>query len=290
MSPQVLLVLIVSITSIGYVCEQILDYINLKHQREDMPDEIAAFYDRTKYIKSLAYHRELTHFSFFTSAFGFILSLAMLLLGGFGWIDNYLQSVISQDILRALAFFGILMFASDILNIPFQLYSTFVIEEKYGFNKTTVKLFFTDKLKGYLLTAVIGALLISLMMYLIQVMGQHFWIWFAAVAAAFILLVNMFYTSVILPLFNKLTPLPDGVLKSAIESFSGKVKFPLDNIYVIDGSKRSSKANAFFSGIGKKKKISNSRPRGCLLAHLLPPQINGVMINSSSFLLNVTSP
>jgi STE24 endopeptidase len=255
MSADFLLILIVSITALGYVFEQILDYINLKSQKNDIPDDIAAFYDRARYVKSLEYHRELTRFSFLTSAFGFLLSLAMLLFGGFGALDNYLATFITNEILRALAFFGILMLASDLLTVPFQLYSTFVIEEKYGFNKTTPRLFVTDKLKGYVLSAIIGGGLLSVLMYLVQVMGQNFWIWFALISASFILLVNMFYTSVFLPLFNKLAPLPDGQLKEAIQGFSQKVRFPLDNIYVIDGSKRSSKANAFFSGIGKKKKI-----------------------------------
>jgi STE24 endopeptidase len=130
-----------------------------------------------------------------------------------------------------------------------------VIEEKYGFNKTTVKTFIADKLKGYLLGAIVGGGLLSLLIYLIQLLGPSFWIWFALIAAAFILFVNMFYTSLILPLFNKLTPLQEGELKTAIENFSRKVNFPLDNIFIIDGSKRSKKANAFFSGMGKKKKI-----------------------------------
>jgi STE24 endopeptidase len=255
MSPQAILFVIIAITAIGYLFEQLLDYINLKHQRTDIPEEIATFYDREKYLKSLRYHKELTNFSFITSFFGVVLSIAMLWFGGFGWLDNRLHGIIESEILRSLAFFGIILLASDILTIPFQLYSTFVIEEKYGFNKTTRRLFVADKLKGYLLSAVIGGLLISLLIFLIQSIGQNFWIWFALAAAAFVLFVNMFYTSIILPIFNKLTPLPEGALKDAIQSFAQKVKFPLDNIYVIDGSKRSSKANAFFSGIGKKKKI-----------------------------------
>src|SRR5687768_14970871 len=134
MSADFLLILIVSITALGYAFEQILDYINLKSQKNDIPDDIAAFYDRARYVKSLEYHRELTRFSFLTSAFGFLLTLAMLLFGGFGALDNYLATFITNEILRALAFFGILMLASDLLTVPFQLYSTFVIEEKYGFN------------------------------------------------------------------------------------------------------------------------------------------------------------
>jgi STE24 endopeptidase len=147
------------------------------------------------------------------------------------------------------------MLALDILTIPFQLHSTFVIEEKYGFNKTTTKTFIADKLKGYLLTGLIGGALISVLIYLIQSIGPSFWIWFAGIASLFILFVNMFYTSIILPMFNTLTPLQDGELKTAIETFAKKINFPLDNIFIIDGSKRSKKANAFFSGIGKKKKI-----------------------------------
>ncbi len=130
-----------------------------------------------------------------------------------------------------------------------------MIEEKYGFNNTTVRTFFLDKVKGYLLAALIGAPLLSLLIYLVRAIGPDFWIWFAVIASAFILFMNMFYTTLILPLFNKLTPLPDGELKSAIQRFAARVNFPLDNIFVIDGSKRSSKANAFFSGIGRKKKI-----------------------------------
>jgi STE24 endopeptidase len=255
MDSQSILYIILVISAISYIFDQLLDYMNLRHQRMDIPDDIAAFYDRTKYLKSLEYHKELTKFSFLTSAFSFALSFAMLLFGGFGWLDNILRPVIQHEILLAIVFFGVLMLASDILTIPFQLYSNFVIEEKYGFNKTTIKTFITDKLKGYLLAAIIGAPLLALLIYLIQEIGPGFWIWFALIASAFILFMNMFYTTLILPLFNKLTPLPEGDLKSAIENFAKKVNFPLDNIFVIDGSKRSSKANAFFSGIGKKKKI-----------------------------------
>jgi STE24 endopeptidase len=144
---------------------------------------------------------------------------------------------------------------SDIITLPFQWHRIFVIEEKYGFNKTTLKIFIADKLKGYILGALMGGVLLSALIYLVQTIGPNFWIWFALIACSFMLLMNMFYASVILPLFNKLTPLPEGELKTAIEAFAQKVSFPLDNIFVIDGSKRSSKANAFFSGIGKKKKI-----------------------------------
>lgn len=255
MEPVSILYIIVAIAAVSYLFDQWLDYINLKALRTDIPEEIASFYNRSRYLESLEYHKDLTRFSFISSAFAFLLSMFMLLSGGFGWLDSFLRSYIENEIILALVFFGILVLAADLLTLPFQLYSTFVIEERYGFNKTTGATFVADKLKGYGLAFVIGAPLLSLLIYLIRTIGPDFWVWFAVLASLFILFTNMFYTSLILPLFNKLAPLADGDLKSAIHAFARKVDFPLDNIFVIDGSKRSSKANAFFSGIGRKKKI-----------------------------------
>ncbi len=255
MTPSFILSVILAISIVSYLFDQFLDYLNLKAQRKDIPAEIVDFYNTEKYQKSLDYQADQQRFSFISSAFSFVISLLMLVLGGFGWLDSVLRPFIENEILLALAFFGTIMITSDLIGIPFQWYSTFVIEEKYGFNKTTGKIFIIDKLKGYLLGAVIGGVLLSVLLYLIQTLGPNFWIWFGLIAAAFILLVNMFYTSLFLPLFNKLTPLGDGDLKNAIEAFARKVNFPLDNIFIMDGSKRSAKANAFFSGIGKKKKI-----------------------------------
>lgn len=255
MESQTILFIIIAISVLGYVADLLLDYINLRHQKTEIPQEVSAFYDRDRYLKSLDYHRDLTMFSFLTSTVSIIISISLLWYGVFGWLDDQIGSVIHNEILRALAFFGIVMLASDILTLPFQLYRVFVLEERYGFNKMTLRTFVLDKIKGYVLGALIGSLLVSALIYFINLTGQNFWILFGFVASVFILFVNMFYTSWILPLFNKLTPLEDGELKNAINAFAAKVNFPLDSIYVIDGSKRSSKANAFFSGIGKRKKI-----------------------------------
>jgi STE24 endopeptidase len=255
MDSKTLLIIILAITVVSYVFDQLLDYLNLRSQRATIPEDVEAFYEKGKYLKALAYHREQVQFSFITSALSFIVSFSMLVTGGFGWMDGVLRPYFSNDIVLALIFFGVIMIISDLLMIPFQLYSTFVIEEKYGFNKTSGKTFISDKLKGYLLTVLVGGLLLAALISMAKYLGHDFWIWFSVLAAVFVLFVNMFYTSLILPLFNKLSPLPDGELKSAIEDFSRKVEFPLDNIFIIDGSKRSKKANAFFSGIGKKKKI-----------------------------------
>ncbi|GAB1445030.1 MAG: M48 family metallopeptidase [Cyclobacteriaceae bacterium] len=255
MNSNTILYIVLAISAISYVFSQALDYINLKAQRKDIPDEIASFYDKEKYLKSLDYHKEQTRFSFLTSAFSFAISFSMLLFGGFGWIDAMLRPYFDNEISLALGFFAVIIIGSDILTLPFQWHATFGIEEKYGFNKTTIKTFMTDKLKGYLLGGLIGGALLALLIFSINRIGPNFWIWFGVLAAVFILFVNMFYTTLLLPLFNKLTPLGKGELKTAIEAYAKKVNFPLDNIFIMDGSKRSKKANAFFSGIGKKKKI-----------------------------------
>ncbi|MEI9920573.1 MAG: M48 family metallopeptidase [Bacteroidota bacterium] len=250
-----ILLLIVIISTGGYLFDLVLEIINDRSKRSDIPSEVAAFYDKDKYLKSLEYHSVRTKFSFLSGGVSFLISISMLIFGGFGYVDSLLRPHIQNETLLALAFFGVILVASDLLSLPFQLYSTFVIEERFGFNKTTMKTFIADKIKGYLIGGIIGALLLAALIFLINRFGPNFWILFGVVASVFILFVNMFYASWILPLFNKLTILPDGELKSAIENFSKKVSFPLDNIFVMDGSKRSSKANAFFSGIGPKKKI-----------------------------------
>ncbi len=255
MQASSLLALILAIVVFGFALDQFLDYLNRKANRDEIPEVMKGYYDEDKYAKSQEYQRANGRFSLFSSTFSFILSIGMLYFGGFGWLDSLVGGWVASPMLQSLVFFGILFIASDILGIPFSLYGIFVIEERFGFNKTTPKTFVLDKLKGYLLTIIIGGGILWILLYLINTIGENFWWYFWIVIAAFILFTNMFYTSLILPLFNKLTPLEDGDLKQAIETYSQKIKFPLDNIYVIDGSKRSNKANAFFSGIGKKKKI-----------------------------------
>lgn len=255
MEAKNILILLLAILSIDFLYNKILEYLNIRSMKPELPEEVKDIYDAEKYKKSIAYAKANNKFGLITSTFSFILSFVLLATGFFGWLDALVSANLSHEILVSLVFFGILMLASDVLTIPFQLYDTFVIEEKFGFNKTTATTFVLDKLKGYLLTAIIGGAVLFALLKLIELFGPSFWIYFWIVISLFILFMNMFYTTLILPLFNKLTPLPDGDLKSAIETYSEKVKFPLNNIYVIDGSKRSAKSNAFFSGIGKKKKI-----------------------------------
>ncbi len=240
---------------VNYLWEQMLDYLNLRNQKEHPPSELQDICDQETYQKTLSYHRAKSRFGVVSSTAGFVVMLILLVTGAFGELDQWLRQFIDQEIWLALAFFGTLFLLADLLSIPLQWYNTFVLEEKFGFNKTTIGTFWSDKLKGYLLTLVLGAPLIFLLLWLIQRLGAGFWIYFLVAISIFSLLINLFYTSLILPLFNKLTPLPDGELKQAIEGYSQKVSFPLSNIFIIDGSKRSGKSNAFFSGLGKKKKI-----------------------------------
>jgi STE24 endopeptidase len=255
MNSEIILYLIIGILSFDFILELVLDYLNLKYQKDTIPEELKDVYEADKFKKSQEYFNVNTQFGFISSIFSFLVMLAVLIFGGFGWLDIFVKLTFSNSIIQSLAFFAILFFLSDVLYIPFALYKTFVIEEKFGFNKTTPKLFIIDKLKSYAMALLSGGIVLTALLWLIQEMGPNFWIWFWLVITGFIILMNLFYTSVILPLFNKLLPLGEGTLRSAIEEYSKKVNFPLTNIFVMNGSKRSTKSNAFFSGIGKKKKI-----------------------------------
>ncbi len=255
MTPKTILIIIILLSVGNYLFELILEALNLKQRKMPLPAEAKGIYDTEKYEKSMEYQKVQTKFGFISGAISFVISILFLALGGFGWLDQLLQPSIADASLRALAFFGILFIVSDITSLPFQWYSTFVIEEKFGFNKTTPKLFVLDKLKGYALGAILGGGLLYVLLLLLTTLSTEFWWVFWAVITVFMLFMNMFYTTLIMPLFNKLTPLEEGELRSSIEVYSKKVDFPLTNIFVIDGSKRSSKANAFFSGFGKNKKV-----------------------------------
>jgi STE24 endopeptidase len=250
-----ILILLLAILTFDFVFNKVLEYLNIRSMKEELPEEVKDIYDEEKYKKSIAYAKANNSFGLLTSAFSFVLSFILLVTGFFGWFDQLVSDFINSPTAVSLVFFGILFLASDLINIPFQIYDTFVIEEKFGFNRTSPKTFILDKLKGYVLTALIGGVILFILLKLIALFGPDFWIYFWIVISCFILFVNMFYTSLILPIFSKLTPLEDGELKEEIKAYSKKVNFPLDNIFVIDGSKRSAKSNAFFSGIGKKKKI-----------------------------------
>lgn len=256
MNPQTLFLIIIAIIVIDFVIDKILDALNAKHFDDPVPGELSDVYDDEKYEKSQAYKKERFQFGLISSTFSVMLTLAFIILGGFSWVDGIARTFSENEIVISLIFFGIIMLGSDILMTPFSYYSTFVIEEKYGFNKTSKKTFILDKLKGLLMTVIIGGGILALIVWFYQIAGENFW-WYAWIlVAVFSVFMNMFYAKLIVPLFNKQKPLEDGTLRSKIEKYAQSVGFQLDNIFVIDGSKRSTKANAYFSGFGKEKRIT----------------------------------
>ena len=252
---QILFFIIIGLLVADFIFERFLEFLNSTQWSDLLPDEVKDIYNEQEYQKQQAYEKENFRFSMVSSSFSFVLMLLIVLFSGFALVNNWALSVSVNPILTALVFFGILMLASDLLTTPFSIYDTFVIEEKFGFNKTTPKTFVLDKLKGYLLGAIIGGGLLALIIFIYQLTTTNFWIYTWLVITGFSVFMVLFYSNLIVPLFNKQTPLPEGELKSAIEEFSAKVGFKLDNIYVIDGSKRSTKANAYFTGFGAKKRI-----------------------------------
>ena len=255
MSPQFLFYIIISIILLDFVIDKFIDHLNAKHFNDSIPDELEDVYNKEEYIKSQAYKKENYRFSLITSTFTLLLTLCFFMFEGFAWVDGFARSLSSNEISIALIFFGVIMIGSDIINTPFSFYHTFVIEEKFGFNKTSKRLFLVDKLKGWLLSATLGGGILAIIIWFYEKTGDLFWIYTWLFVGVFTIFMTMFYSSLIVPLFNKQTPLEEGTLKDSIHSFSKKVGFTLNNIYVIDGSKRSTKANAYFSGFGAKKRI-----------------------------------
>lgn len=252
---NILFAVIVIIITADFLLERWLDYLNRKSMGSDLPAELKDVYDADQYRKQQEYKRINDRFSTLVSSVSFTVMMLMLFLGGFILVDNWARDITSHAVLTALVFFGILAIGSDLIGTPFALYDTFVIEQRFGFNKTTPWTFVTDKIKGWLLGAVIGGGIMALIVWLYLKTGPDFWLLAWGVATAFTLFMSMFYSSIIVPLFNKQQPLAEGELREAIQAFSQKVGFKLDNIFVIDGSKRSTKANAYFSGLGPKKRI-----------------------------------
>ncbi len=255
MNQDTIYYLMLGIITFEFALERVLSYFNRKHARMPIPQELEGIYDKEKYEKSQAYMAETSKFGTFSSTLNFVIIFCAISLGWFGMLDSELRNFAPLNLITPLYFFGVIFLITEIISIPFSLYQIFVIEEKYGFNKMTKKTFWLDKLKGLLLSIVIGGILLAVLIYLVEFKGTSFWWYFWIVMTAFTLFANMFYTTLILPLFNKLTPMPDGELKTSIEAYCEKVNFPLKNLFVIDGSKRSSKGNAFFSGLGKRKKV-----------------------------------
>lgn len=246
---------LVIIVIAAYLIETLLDVLNQSRARNPLDPKIANLYDATERERSIEYSATKTRFAFYSSSFSAALMIAAL---GFSWfaiLDQWVRDRFENQIVISLVFIAALSVISWVLNLPFQLYSIFGIEARYGFNKITPKTFITDTIKGTVLSILIGGALLTAVLWLYQELGKNFWISAWAVVATFSLIMFMFGTTLILPLFNKLKPLENGELRSEIEKYCQSQGYSLGRLFVMDGSKRSTKANAFFSGLGKSKTI-----------------------------------
>ncbi|MDA7567549.1 M48 family metallopeptidase [Flavobacteriaceae bacterium] len=256
MNPETLFNILITIIVLNFLKDSILDYLNSTFFNKEIPVILSDIYDEKKYLKSQEYKKIQYRFSRIFNIYSFLILMLFFYLDGFLIVDNYSRSLFESELVISLSFFAIIYFGNDILRIPFSLYNTFIIEEKFGFNKTSIKTFINDKLKSWLLTILFGGGIISFIIFQFESIGQKFWIVAWIFISVLTVLINGLYTQVIVPLFNKQTKLEDGELKSEIEKYSKKVGFNLSNIFVIDGSKRSTKANAYFSGFGKQKRVT----------------------------------
>jgi len=246
----ILIVLIVN-----FLLERWLDYLNTKSRSAQLPPELLGIYNEEKYHKSVEYEKINFSFSLVTESLGFVVFLLIFTTGTLGWLDGIIRSWIGNPVYVALVFFAILGLVTKIASFPFLWYDTFVIEAKFGFNRSTLRVFITDQIKGIVISAIIGGIILYLIVWIYIIAGHFFWFYALLVIAFFSIFMLLFYSNIIVPLFNKQTPLAEGVLKNAIRAFGDKTGFLIDNIFVIDGSKRSSKANAYFTGFGSKKRI-----------------------------------
>ena len=256
MDTRLIFYCIIGILLSEYILATTLNFLNAKRFRDSIPEELSDVYSSEEYRKSQEYKWTNYRFGILTSTFSILLILSVLIFGGFGWIDNLVFNLTGNSTLQSLVFFGIIMIGSDLLNTPFSYYQTFVIEEKFGFNKTTIKTFITDKVKGWLMIIVFGGGIVAMVLWFFEWVGTSFWLYTWGLITVFTIFMNLFYSKLIVPLFNKQEPLEEGSLKTKIESYAKNVGFELKNIFVINGSKRSTKANAYFSGFGKEKRVT----------------------------------
>ena len=241
---------------IEYLLSSISSILDIKNITPTIPSDFKKAYDQEKYILSQDYLKARTRFGLFSSTFSLILIMIVIHSDIFGLLDQFVRGQSDSYILQGLLFIGIIYFFQDIVSLPFSIYHTFVIEERFGFNKTTLNLFIIDKIKGYAIFIVLGSIVIIPILYFFHVYGDIGWLIAWSILTAFMIAVQPLFVHVIAPMFNKFTPLEEGELRSAIEKYTAKVNFPLARIDIMDGSKRSAHSNAYFTGFGKSRRIA----------------------------------
>ncbi len=256
MTPISLFYLLIAIIIIVFVIDSLLDILNAMHYDDKIPEELSDVYPEEEYKKSIAYKKANYKFKLVSSSISLCIMLLFFFFDGFAYVDGIARSFSDNSIIVGLLFFGIIMIGSDILSTPTMYYKIFVIEEKFGFNKMSTKTFFVDKIKSIIMMIIVGGGLLALILWFYELTGKSFWIYALGLVSIFTVAMNMFYAKLIVPIFNKQTPLEPGELRDTIQAYSKKVGFQLKDIFVIDGSKRSTKANAYFSGMGSEKRIT----------------------------------
>jgi len=247
--------LILIIPVAGFLIERYLEYLNRKMWNEKLPPRLSGICDEEDYRKTQLYDKDNNKLSFWSSSFNLVVILVMIAAGGFSIFDNAARELSTNLILISLFFFGMIGLASDLINIPFSIFDTFVIEKKFGFNTMTARTFITDHIKSWFLALIVGTPVLGLITWFYYKTGSNFWLYAWVLITLFSFFINLFYSELIVPIFNKQTQLENGTLREKIEVFANKTGFKLKNIFVIDGSKRSTKSNAYFSGFGPKKRI-----------------------------------
>ena len=265
MTSEFWFLIIIGLVIFNFLFSNILDYINHKNWKDKIPPELKDFYDKEKYKKAKLYSISKSKIGLLSSIISFLFVISLLVFNGYGFLNQlvysdslnlFLPFEINTSFARSGVFFLILFILNSLISIPFSYYNTFIIEEKYGFNKTSKSTFFLDIIKSTILSILIGGFLLFAALYLYDNINEGFWLWLWIGLSLLMVFINMFYADLIVPIFNKLTPLNNVELRKKIENYSKDVGYLLKNIYVIDGSKRSTKANAFFSGLGPRKTIA----------------------------------
>lgn len=252
---ELLLLGIVIFVLIDFAAGRVIDFFNENGKNAPLSGVAAEIYNPEEYSKSLAYSTAKYKVELLTSVISTVVILSAIILGWFAWLDQVIRDRIANDLLITVAFVAVLIVVSMLAALPAGYYSTFVVEERFGFNKTTKKLFVTDAVKGLLLSLAIGLPLLYLIALIYQELQSSFWLVGWILVSAFSLFMFIFGTRIFLPLFNKLKPLPEGELRTAVEQYCQSQGFPLSKLWEMDASKRSTKLNAFFSGMGKVKII-----------------------------------
>jgi len=253
---NIYLVIILAAIIVEYVIDLVANHLNLKNLKTTLPGEFEDVFDEEKYAKSQRYTRETTKFSNIQSTFMVIVKILFILLGGFNLIDMIARGAGVSNIITGLLFFAILLLLQEVVSIPFSLYSTFVIEEKFGFNKTSVRTFVMDIVKSLLLSIILGSIILAVILLFFQKLGDFAWVYAWLIVVLFSFLIQYLAPKLILPLFNKFTPLQDDELKPKIRNYVRQQGFKLKGIFTIDGSRRTTKMNAYFTGFGKYKRVA----------------------------------